>query len=109
QMKVNVTKDRTTQAELSVMPLKDFKVSDVSAASEISDDANPGFKVALKGGSLRSKDKKETVQGEAQARYAVAKESRDLRAAPGTLKGQMGSREVQLESFGIAELRFLQK
>jgi hypothetical protein len=69
----------------------------------------PGFKLSLKGGSLRSKDKQEVVKGEAQARYAVAKESRDLRAAPGTLKGHTDAGEVQLESFGIAELRFLHK
>jgi hypothetical protein len=36
-MKVKVSKDRTTQAELSVLPLKDFKLSDVSTDGEIRD------------------------------------------------------------------------
>jgi hypothetical protein len=106
QMKVELDEERVTQAELFVLPRKKAALSNVEAGAETSSDDN--VKVKLPSGALRVKSTREPASGEAETRYAVAKQSSDLKAAPGRMRGTQADREVELESFGMVDVRLYQ-
>jgi hypothetical protein len=107
QVKVDVSEERVTQAELFVLPMKKAAVADAAAGGEAGG-VDDNVKVKLAAGSLRVKSSGEPASGAAETRYAVSKESRDIKAAPGRLKGTKDDKDVELESFGIIDMRLFQ-
>jgi hypothetical protein len=107
QVKVDVSEERVTQAELFVLPMKKAALAEAAAGGEAGG-VDDNVKVKLAAGSLRVKSSGEPVTGAAETRYAVSKESRDIKAAPGRLKGTKDDKDVELESFGIIDMRLFQ-
>jgi hypothetical protein len=107
QVKIEVSEDRVAQTELFVMPMAKAPVPDAASGGE-SGGATDNVKVKLSPGSLRVKKTGAAASGTAEARYAVSKESRDIKAAPGRLKGKRGEEDLELESFGIIDMRLFQ-
>jgi hypothetical protein len=107
QLKVDVRKDRVAQAELFVLPLKKTKISSADLASEISD-ATDGVKVRFAKGSLRVKSTQQLATGEAETRFGLVKQSKDLKAAPGRLKGTRAGADVELDCFGMIDVHLAQ-
>lgn len=107
QLKVNVRNDRTTQAELSVLPMKKVVVSNVTAGGQTVAPAD-NIKLTLGPNSLRVKSTQKLATGDAESRYAVVKVSADLRAAPGRMKGTRDGRSVDLESHAMVDMRLFQ-
>jgi hypothetical protein len=107
QVKVEASEDRVTQAELFVLPMNKAMLADAAGGSE-ANGAGDNVKVKLAAGSLRVKSSGQAASGAAETRYAVSKESRDIKAAPGRLKGRRDDQDVELESFGIIDMRLFQ-
>lgn len=107
QAKVEASEERVAQVELFVMPMKKAAIAAAENAGEVAVDADV-VKVKLAAGSLRVKSSGEPASGAAEARYAVSKQSRDIKAAPGRLKGIRDDQDVDLESFGIIDMRLFQ-
>ncbi|HEX6240320.1 MAG TPA: carboxypeptidase-like regulatory domain-containing protein, partial [Polyangiales bacterium] len=105
QLKVDTREDRVTQAELFVLPLKKNGIARADEASEISAE---GVKLRFPKGGLRIKGTQEAASGAADGNFAVVKDSRDLKAAPGRLKGSKDGRDVDLDCFGMIDVHLSQ-
>lgn len=107
QIRVQVSEDHATQAELFVLPRKSLKLDDAAAADEVAD-GKAAVKVKLPKKALRVTSTGRLAEGAAEARVALVKESRDLKAAPGRLKGTRKAGPVDLDCFGMVDMRFAQ-
>src|SRR5688572_6187651 len=87
--------------------MKKAEMADAEAGGEAGDAADL-VKVKLPAGALRVKRTREPAQGAAETRYAWTKQGVDLKAAPGRLKGTRDDQDVDLESFGMVDMRFFQ-
>jgi hypothetical protein len=94
-----------TQAELFVLPLKKNSIARADEASEIDVD---GVKLRFPKGGLRVKGSNEMASGAADTNFALVKDSRDLKAAPGRLKGTKGGNDVDLDCFGMIDVHLSQ-
>ena len=107
QLKVSVSKDRLTQASLAVLPIKKLPVRNLVAGGETLEPTD-NIKLRLPPSALRVKSSQAPATGDAEAHYALVKSASDLKAAPGRLRGKIQERLVDLESFGMIDLRFAQ-
>ncbi len=109
QVRVNVRREQLSQTELFVLPLKRVGVTTAETGGDISDTGNPDqVKVRLPASGLRRAGSGATVTGAVDARYAAIKSATDVRAVPGRLRAVMANQEVDLESYGAIDLRFVQ-
>lgn len=106
QIAVAVAKDDAAQVDLAVLRLSTLDLADAAAEAEVSDPV-AGVKFKLPKQALKTKAGA-AVAGPAKARYGVVKTSQDVKAAPGGMRGKMADKEVELESFGMLDLRFYQ-
>lgn len=106
QLEVTVQKDREVKLSLSVLPLTQKNVANAAASFEV-EDAASGVKVKVPSKGLVTKAGAE-VKGSVTARYSVVKSQAESKALPGGLKADLSGKEVELEAYGMLDLRFYQ-
>jgi hypothetical protein len=105
QVEVTVDKAKTAQVDLAVLPMQTVEVAESDKAGALT--GSDGVVVAMEDKTLKDEDGAD-VRGKAELRYARASVASDVKAAPGGLKAVMDDQPVQLETFGMVDLRFYQ-
>jgi hypothetical protein len=105
QVTVAVEPDKSAQVDLAVLPLTTVEVAESDKAGTVT--GTDGVIVVMEDKSLQTKDGADTT-GVAEVRYGRVSASSDVKAAPGGLKALMADQPVQLETFGMVDLRFYQ-
>jgi hypothetical protein len=105
QMGVKVGDDDTAQLSLTVMPLKSVMMPRAEAGGTVTGD--DGVSVTLPKAALKTKAGK-PVEGDVEARYVAVNDPKTLPAAPGGMKADSQGERVDLESFGMVDMRFYQ-
>ncbi len=100
---LKLDKDSTASVELSVLPVKTFKVKDAEQGGRLEDP--DGFALDLPTKSLRFANGS-SVKGEAEARYVTVREAKNMRVPPELRGVTKGGRETPLASKGLVEVRF---
>ena len=104
QVSVDVAQKETAQVSLRVMKLKSVALADAEMGGTIAQD---DVEVTVPAGGLKTKEGA-AVTGKVEARYAVVNTVDTVAAAPGGMKGELDSEDVDLESFGMVDMRFYQ-
>jgi hypothetical protein len=109
EVKVVVKVDKASQVDVAVLPLRTVAVPDVQKAGDITDTAPDGtaITVTMPTKALKKKNGDLPV-GAGEMKYGLVKQNSDVKAAPGSLKTKKNNQEVQLETFGMIDLRFYQ-
>jgi hypothetical protein len=105
QMTVEVQGDDTAQLALTVMPMKSIMMGNAEEGGTLS--GGDGVSVTLPKAALKTKEGK-PVTGEVEALYVAVNDAKTLPAAPGGMKAEMQGARVDLESFGMIDMRFYQ-
>lgn len=103
--RVKFSNSDEAQVVLELMPMQTTTLSDSAAGGVIS--AYDGVRVTFPADALADADG-DSVTGMVEIQTAMINSSDYIATAPGNMRAVSGSNEVQLESFGMVEVRMLQ-